>query len=324
MNNGNLILTIAIPTYNRKEYLKECLEHVILQIEQDVEVLVCDNASNDGTCEFMKEYCNKYTFIKYLKNETNIGPDGNFLRCLKEGQGQYIHLLSDDDILLEGSVKKIKECILSYGEVSFIYLNSTVFQGQFELSKCKNKTFNDDKNILFVNKNLFVEKLGVYATFVSAMIFNKKIFDNIYKPEQYIGTYLLQTHILFQTVSIQERAIFIANTCIAERGDNSGGYSFYKVFSHNWKNVLFDAGLKNGYQIKSLKKIYSSTIRDFLRPWTINMKINPNNYDSTGYWLLFKETYNYPSAWIYLYPFVIMSPSVYSIIKKIYRRIRYS
>lgn len=49
MNNEKFVLTIAIPTYNRRILLEECLEHVISQVDKDIEVLVCDNASTDGT-----------------------------------------------------------------------------------------------------------------------------------------------------------------------------------------------------------------------------------------------------------------------------------
>ena len=322
MNSEKPILSIVIPTYNRKIFLEECLQHVILQIEDGVEVIVCDNASTDDTYEFMHEYCKKYSFIRYLRNERNIGPDGNFLRCLKEGKGQYIHLLSDDDILLDGSVRKIKECILNFGEISFIYLNVKVFENEYEIKKCGDALFNEGKDILFTNKNLFVEQLGIFATFVSAMIFNKKIFNKINNPEQYLGTNLLQTHILFNVVAIKQRAILISNPCIAARDGNNGRLNLYKVFAHNWKKVLFDTGIKKGYKKKSLKNIYSSTIKFFLRGWIIRMKTKNTNFESTGYGLLFKETYKYPVAWIYLYPIILMPPYLIKILYKAYKQVR--
>ena len=318
----NPILTIAIPTYNRKKYLKECLDHVIPQVGEDIELIVCDNASEDGTDEFMEYYCQKYSFIKYLRNKKNIGPDGNFLRCLREGKGEFIHLLSDDDILLDGSINEIKNCILNYHNLSFIYLNHIGFEGKFNVAKCTNSTnsfFNDKENILFNNKNLVIEYLWIYATFVSSMIFNKKIFEKIDYPEQYLGTYLLQAHILFNVISIKENCVLISKTCIAARGENSGGYNVYKVFSYYWKKVLFDTGIKKGYSKKSLRKIYNKTIKNFLRGWIIKMKIETEttNYVGGGYWLLFQQTYSYPSAWIYLYPFILMPSRLISKLKKL-------
>ena len=64
----DILLTIAIPTYNRKNLLKRALESIISQLNSRIEVLVSDNASDDGTDEMMAEY---FPMIRYIKNETN-------------------------------------------------------------------------------------------------------------------------------------------------------------------------------------------------------------------------------------------------------------
>jgi abequosyltransferase len=323
ISNKRPLLTIAIPTYNRYKFLMECLQHVIPQIDCDMEILVCDNASTDSTYDEMIKMVIKYPFIKYIRNNVNIGPDGNFLKCLKEGTGKYIHILSDDDILLDKSVSKIRKCMAIRNDYSLIFLNHTSFEGEFDLCKCLINAFpiKDDKE--FSSKDEFVEYIGIYATFVSAMIFNKDIFDRIDKPEQYIGTYLFQSHILYRIVSLKEDILLIANSCIAARGGNSGGYNLYKVFSHGWKNVLFDTGLKSGYEYRVVNRIFNGTIKGFLKNWTIHLKINKNNYSSGSICLLLKDTYKYPSAWIYLYPVVLFPTGLFNCLRKIYRKLKY-
>lgn len=322
MNCKKPILTVAIATYNRKEFLEECLQHVISQIEDDVEILVCDNASSDGTYKLMQEYCNKYRFIRYLKNERNIGPDGNFLRCLREGKGEYIHLLSDDDILMSNCINEVKKVIANYENLALIYLNISFFKGEFDLKKCKDKVFNINDNILFYDKNLFLEYIGILATFVSAMIFNKKYFDLIKDPEKYVGSYIFQSSILMHVISENENVLVISKVCIAGRSGNSGGYNLYQVFGYYWKKVLLETGIKLGFNKKSLKKVYSETIKNFLRQWTVFMKINNTKYENTGYVLIFKETYMYIVAWIYLYPFIIIPSNILIKLKKLYKFIK--
>jgi len=322
MNLKKPILTIAVPTYNRKVYLKECLEHIIPQLDDDVEVLVCDNASTDGTYEFMINYCKEYSFIKYIRNEKNIGADGNFLKCLRVGKGKFIHLLSDDDILLDGSINKIKECILNEVELSFIYLNITEIDNGSVPSKCKTSVFTMNDDLYFEDKNLFIEYIDIYATFVSGMIFNKELFNSINNPEQYLNTYLFQSHILFKLISMKEKILIISKPCIAGRSGNSGGYNFYEVFSFYWKQVLFDTGLNNGFSKRSLNKVYKNTIKKFLRSGTILMKTRDTKFIFTGYGLIFKETYKYPVAWLYLYPFFIMPSRLIVILRKIYKKVK--
>ncbi len=66
-------LSICIPTYNRKECLSQCLESIIKQsVFNDIEIIISDNASTDGTFDIIKEYCDKFSNISYFRNSENI------------------------------------------------------------------------------------------------------------------------------------------------------------------------------------------------------------------------------------------------------------
>ena len=104
------LLTIAIPTFNRADRLKRCLEACLEQTAgKSVELLVSDNASEDATQAFMTEFCKKNLAVSYVRNPENIGPDRNFLNCYNCAKGEYVLLLGDDDVLLPGAVDAILE-----------------------------------------------------------------------------------------------------------------------------------------------------------------------------------------------------------------------
>lgn len=121
-------LSISIPTYNREKYLKECLDSVVNQINtnDDVEIIVCDNASNDGTNSLIKTYTQKHSFIKYFRNDKNLGYTGNQIKCIENSSGDYIAILCDDDLYVEGEVKRILE-VINADEYAFIALNYYAF-----------------------------------------------------------------------------------------------------------------------------------------------------------------------------------------------------
>ena len=108
-------LTIAIPTFNRSKYLKELLPEMIAQCKNiespRLEILVIDNASTDDTSTYIKNNHNKD--LTYIKNDTNIGADRNFLECIKKANGHYIWLFGDDEFLRPGGVQRIIDS-LSY------------------------------------------------------------------------------------------------------------------------------------------------------------------------------------------------------------------
>ena len=76
------LLSICIPTYNREKYLQECLDSIIGQegfSTQDIEIVISDNASQDGTMSLVESYKAKYPNIQYFRNAENIGAIRNVL-----------------------------------------------------------------------------------------------------------------------------------------------------------------------------------------------------------------------------------------------------
>ena len=88
-----MTLSICIPTYNRLPFLKELLPAILGQVdsgraEVEVEVVVSDNASTDDTADYLRSLSNPC--LRWWTNETNIGGDRNFLKCVAEARGEYV------------------------------------------------------------------------------------------------------------------------------------------------------------------------------------------------------------------------------------------
>ncbi len=98
-------ISIVVPTYNRENYLKECLDSIINQNYPNLEIVVTDDNSTDNTEIIAKEYIKKYPFIKYVKNRKYPqGPNGNKNNGLDNATGEVFGIFDDDDILLEGAL----------------------------------------------------------------------------------------------------------------------------------------------------------------------------------------------------------------------------
>lgn len=93
------VLTIVIPTYNMQDYLRRCLDSLIVPEEQmkQLEVLVINDGSKDNSSVIAHEYKDKYpdTFRVIDKENGNYGSCIN--RGLKEAAGKYIKILDADD-----------------------------------------------------------------------------------------------------------------------------------------------------------------------------------------------------------------------------------
>ncbi|MFM1756571.1 MAG: hypothetical protein RL621_1537, partial [Bacteroidota bacterium] len=95
------LLTIAIPTWNRVNFLERNLRNITSIVASgqisEIEILIVDNASSDNTAEVVTNFQKSYDFVKYVRNDENIGPIANFLKAIRLVETKYLHLLGDDD-----------------------------------------------------------------------------------------------------------------------------------------------------------------------------------------------------------------------------------
>ncbi len=90
------LVTIAIPTYNRADrFLGNALRCALAQTYDRLEILVSDNCSTDNTAQLMRGFTDPR--IRYVRQTSNLGANGNFNYCIDNAAGEYIHLLLDDD-----------------------------------------------------------------------------------------------------------------------------------------------------------------------------------------------------------------------------------
>lgn len=98
MTNQKPLVTIGIPTYNRAgAMLKGTIECALGQTYDNIEIIVSDNCSSDNTGEVVTSY--KSEKVKYLRQNVNLGSNGNFNALLKAATGSYFLLLHDDDLI---------------------------------------------------------------------------------------------------------------------------------------------------------------------------------------------------------------------------------
>lgn len=102
-------VSVCIPTYRGAEYLGRAIESVLAQTFRDFELLVIDDNSPDDAEAIVARY--KDPRLRYLRNETNLGPEDNWNRCLKESRGRYFKLLPQDDILAESCLERQVEIL---------------------------------------------------------------------------------------------------------------------------------------------------------------------------------------------------------------------
>lgn len=93
------LVTIGLPTFNRVESFDKTLRSAISQDYPNLEIIISDNASTDGTEQICNLLKNEYENITYIRQKQNLGAGNNFITVLHHAKGEYFMWLGDDDWL---------------------------------------------------------------------------------------------------------------------------------------------------------------------------------------------------------------------------------
>ena len=98
MNPDRPLVSIGVPVYNGARTLPACLDSLLGQSYSKIDIIICDNASTDGTAQVCEGYAARDRRIRYYRNHSNIGAILNFRRVLDLSRGEFFTWAPADDI----------------------------------------------------------------------------------------------------------------------------------------------------------------------------------------------------------------------------------
>ena len=106
-------VSVIIPVYNTGELLKKCIDSVLEQSYNNVEIICIDDCSTDESPSVLKEYArNNRNFIA-LYNSENIGQGRSRMKGISVAEGEYIFFVDSDDYLDKDYIKTYVEAVVS-------------------------------------------------------------------------------------------------------------------------------------------------------------------------------------------------------------------
>jgi len=89
MSISRQLVSIGVPVYNEERYLRSTLNSLLSQDHENLELIISDNASTDGTAAICQEYARQDSRVRYYRNEDNTGAVANFNRAFELSNGDY-------------------------------------------------------------------------------------------------------------------------------------------------------------------------------------------------------------------------------------------
>lgn len=142
-------LSIIVPVYNTGNYLKKCLNSLVNQTLDDIEIIIVNDGSTDNSEEIIKSYKDKR--IKYYKQKNSgIGKTRN--KGIKNALGEYIGFIDSDDYVskdfCEVMYNKAKKDKCDLVVSNFYYDRNGVYE-EFKAIKFKDTNLNDNPKLLY-------------------------------------------------------------------------------------------------------------------------------------------------------------------------------
>jgi glycosyltransferase involved in cell wall biosynthesis len=204
------MLSICIPTYNRPDKLenlyKSFLSPALSSYSNFIEVLVCDNSDE------YKSLINQSVLgkdVTYHKNSGNLGFDGNLLECMKNATGEFIWIISDDDIILGDGFKHLMKNLPSYSNTTIdcimLPINYRTIYGEFiETNEEENAKKQGTDFITYV-KSMPTVPFGYFSS--SVLRLNKKNLEEIEKG--FRGNIIINIPLFCSMLSPESRLTFL-------------------------------------------------------------------------------------------------------------------
>ncbi len=99
-------VSVIIPVYNAEKYLRQCLDSVVNQTLQDIEIICVDDGSTDSSAQILAEYKEKDTRVKLLSQE-NQGQSVARNNALDIAMGRYVVFLDSDDLFIDNTLEEL-------------------------------------------------------------------------------------------------------------------------------------------------------------------------------------------------------------------------
>ena len=192
------LVCICIPNYNNEKTIAETLDSLLNQTYQNIIIKIFDNASTDDSMKILREYEAKYPNMQVFQNETNIGGEANFTKCIENMEGEYSAIYHADDIYMPTIVEEEVK-VLEENNISAVFTNANIIDGNGKIqSKIKIPSE-------FVNDNSYTE-----ITFIALMKSNMKNDNFLVCPTAMSKTETYKKHIVNWDSSLYKTATDIS------------------------------------------------------------------------------------------------------------------
>ena len=319
----NTKLSICIPSYNRGKFLPDLLSSIVAQYDERVEIVICDNGSQDYTEALVRSWMDRYPRIVYERFEKNVGPDRCFLRSVEMASGSFCWLMGDDDIIEPGALNRVLEALKE--DLTGITVNRAAYDVHLKKRWMEPSKKRDDDR-LFLDAEECFSSLFVLFGFLSAQIVKRSAWLAIAEKEEvssYFNAYVL-IYIIGRMIQEEPRWLYMHTPSVGWRSGNDsfakelGRYKRFELDVIGYGSIakgLFSK--QNTVYKKIMKEVCSTHLLGHVRDLKFKEGYPP--FVFKGILLCLPKLYNISAFWVKVLPALLIPGCLLRTMRPLYR-----
>ncbi len=203
-------VSVVIPLYNARDYLKYAVDSVLDQTLKGVEVIVVDDCSTDGSLELCRELYGSNDRVRILQQPKNGGPGAARNTGIRSASGEYVAFVDSDDGLLPDTLRNLFEAAKKFG-ADVVHNTKFCFTLPNEESNMSLKLIDDSVELLIneIDRNPYTEVTLLSDDFDSRLEdwitqrVNRSVWLDLFRRE-----FILSNDIIFSDMKLGEDMVF--------------------------------------------------------------------------------------------------------------------
>ena len=294
-----MLLSIVIPTYNRAAFLDQTLSNLVPQLQDQVELVIMDGASEDNTSTIVENWTKKSNSIKYVKGLKNCGVDEDLAKAIGYARGRYCLLMSSDDYLVPDGIEIILRRLSKIDQSTAILLYSRIncnksmkpISSQYWLKRGVSEYFVDgSKKESFGEYLKNAISIGAIFSYISCIVVLKSAWDEIKDSQVYYKTNYSHVYNLLNIIKNNYNLLYTKERLVLCRMNNdsfsAGGIlNRYLIDFYGYTKII-DTVFSDNAKIKNL--LYALVRREHGILRMMKIRVNCKSEDE---WNEFKNIF---------------------------------